>query len=281
MVQGSEPTHRPEDRTKKVFPYLTCQVFAVSNIRRTCVRKRVRPCAPRGIQKTLMTLGAVPRCIIWASNYPLGAKIWTRQQNTPDFTRIDEADFGEVLIGVTSSQEPFANKYCDAFAPRLVPQLVAAILSHSCKIGHHFSLYPSTSREKGKGGVQRGDSRGRVRCEEHESIRAQHAPANHSQDNGYVTTRQISVCPFPTVRQGMFPAVPQCTAKLSSVFRPRIPNSPPHLDRTTGRNTPPNVSCPVPNRRRKPREPPPPSCRTYSIHGGPKLFCFREGSPDH
>src|SRR5216683_1075438 len=163
MMQGSEPTHRPEDRTKKVFPYLTCQVFAVSDIRRTCVRKRVRPCAPRSIQETLMTLG-------------------------------------EVLIGVTSSQEPFANKYCDAFAPRLVPQLVAAVLSHYCKISHHFSLYPSTSHEKGKGGVQRGDSSGRVRCEEQEIIRGQHTSANHSQDNGLVTTRQISVCPFPTVQ---------------------------------------------------------------------------------
>ena len=164
-----------------------------------------------------MTLGAVPRCIIWASNYPLGAKIWTLQQNTPDFTRIDEADFGEILIGVTSSQEPFANKYCDAFAPRLVPQLVAAVLSHYCKIGHHFSLYPSTSPEKGKGGVQRGDSHGRVRCEEKESIRGQHTSANHSQDNGLVTTRQISVCPFPTVPTV---PVPINTAKRASVFRP-------------------------------------------------------------
>jgi hypothetical protein len=43
--------------------------------------------------------------------------------------------FGEVLIDVTSSQEPFANKYFDAFAPQLVPQLVAAVLSHYCKIG--------------------------------------------------------------------------------------------------------------------------------------------------
>src|ERR1700720_4609871 len=138
MMQVSEPTHRPEDRTKKVFPYLGCQVFGVSDIRRTCVRKRGRPCAPRSIQETLMTLGSVPRCIIWASNYPLGAKIWTLQRNTPDFTRIDEADFGEVLIDVTSSQEPFANKYFDAFTPQLVPQLVAAVLSHYCKISHHF-----------------------------------------------------------------------------------------------------------------------------------------------
>ena len=88
-----------------------------------------------------MTLGAVPRFVIWASNYPLRAKVWAFQENTPDFTGIDEQDFGEVLIGVTSSQEPFANKYCDAFAPRLVPQLVAAVLPHYCKIGYHLSLY--------------------------------------------------------------------------------------------------------------------------------------------
>src|SRR6266404_1418318 len=91
MMQGSEPTHRPEDRTKKVLPYLPCQVFAVSDICRTCVRKRVRPCAPRSIQKTLMTLGAVPSFVIWASNYPLGAKVWAFQENTPDFTRILES----------------------------------------------------------------------------------------------------------------------------------------------------------------------------------------------
>src|SRR5712692_737275 len=172
-----------------------------------------------------MTLGAVPSFVIWASNYPLRAKVWAFQENTPDFTRSTKQISGEILIGVTSSQEPFANKYCDAFAPRLVPQLVAAVLSHYCKIGHHFSLYPSTSPEKGKGGVQRGDSHGRVRCEGKESIRGQHTSANHSQDNGLVTTRQISVCPFPTVPTV---PVPINTAKRASVFRPRIPNSSSH-----------------------------------------------------
>src|SRR6202795_1497300 len=133
-MQVSEPTHGPEDRTKKLFPYLSCQVFAVSDIRQTCVRKRVRPCAPRSIQKTLMTLGAVPGCVIRASNYPLGAKIWSLQQNTPDFAQIDETDFGEVLIGITSSQDPFVNKYFDAFAPPLVPNLIEAVLSHYCQM---------------------------------------------------------------------------------------------------------------------------------------------------
>jgi len=42
-----------------------------------------------------MTLGAVPSFVIWASNYPLRAKVWAFQENTPDFTGIDEADFVE------------------------------------------------------------------------------------------------------------------------------------------------------------------------------------------
>lgn len=33
------------------------------------------------------------RIVIWASNYPLRAKVWAFQENTPDFIRIDEADF--------------------------------------------------------------------------------------------------------------------------------------------------------------------------------------------
>jgi poly-gamma-glutamate capsule biosynthesis protein CapA/YwtB (metallophosphatase superfamily) len=42
-----------------------------------------------------MTLGAVPSFVIWASNYPLRAKVWVLQRNTPDFMRIDEASFVE------------------------------------------------------------------------------------------------------------------------------------------------------------------------------------------
>ena len=42
-----------------------------------------------------MTLGAVPSFVIWATDYPLRAKVRALQRNTPDFTRIDEADFVE------------------------------------------------------------------------------------------------------------------------------------------------------------------------------------------
>src|SRR5450432_2813736 len=104
MSKISEPAHRPDDRTKKLFPYLRCQAFAVRDIRRPCVRERVRPCAPRGIQKTLVTFGAIPSFVILTSNYPLGAKIWALQRNTPDFIRIDEGTSRKARISTISSQ---------------------------------------------------------------------------------------------------------------------------------------------------------------------------------
>jgi hypothetical protein len=43
---------------------------------------------------------------IWAGDYPLGARVWTLQENTPDFTRIDEGISGKALTGATRSQDP-------------------------------------------------------------------------------------------------------------------------------------------------------------------------------
>jgi len=53
-----------------------------------------------------MTLGAVPGFVIWASNYPLRAKVWAFQENTPDFTRIDEADFWRLSLAQQAVKTP-------------------------------------------------------------------------------------------------------------------------------------------------------------------------------
>jgi hypothetical protein len=57
-----------------------------------------------------MTLGAVPSFVIWASNYPLGAKVRAFHENTPDFTRIDEADFWRLSLAQQAVKTP-STKY--------------------------------------------------------------------------------------------------------------------------------------------------------------------------
>src|SRR5258706_5452989 len=105
MLKIPEPKHGPVDRTKKLFPYLGRQVFDVRGIRRACVRERVWPCAPRCVQKTLVTFRALPSFVVWASNYPLRAKIWALQRNSLGFTRIDAETSCKALISTMSSQD--------------------------------------------------------------------------------------------------------------------------------------------------------------------------------
>jgi hypothetical protein len=45
-------------------------------------------------------------------------------QQTPDFTQLDEADLRKALTAVTSSQDPLAKIYFDAFSSRTVPKRV-------------------------------------------------------------------------------------------------------------------------------------------------------------
>jgi hypothetical protein len=58
-----------------------------------------------------MTLGAVPSFVIWASNYPLRAKVSVLQANTPDFTRIDEAELVERLSPAQQAVKSPLQKY--------------------------------------------------------------------------------------------------------------------------------------------------------------------------
>lgn len=77
-----------------------------------------------------MTFGALRSFVVWASNYPLGAKVWTFQRNTQDFNRLDEGISDKALTGATSSQGPATKIYFDAYEPGTVPKLVGDLSSH-------------------------------------------------------------------------------------------------------------------------------------------------------